>query len=94
MADRSVFERVYGRRAAQGQAIAEINIDFDRTHFVSRETSEWYRARTEDPYPRFIIERTVEPALDHELQLRQAINTLGWGRILDLAANFFSELVV
>ena len=94
MADRRVFERVYRRRAARGQAIAEMDIDFDRTRFVSRETSEWYRARTEDPYPRFIIERTVEPALDHELQIRQAFDTLGWGRVLDLGADFFPELVV
>ena len=94
MADRRVFERVYRRRAARGLPIADMNIDFDRTLFVSRETSEWYRARTQDPYPKFIIERTIEPALDHELQIHQAFDTLGWGRVLDLGADFYPELVV
>ena len=94
MADRRRFELVYRRHAAREQTDEDEDFDFDRTHFLSRETSDWYRARTQDPYPRFIIERTVEPALDHELQLRGAFDTLGWGRILDLSTDFYPELVV
>ena len=67
MAARHEFQLVYRQCAARRQATKGMYINFDRTRFVSRETSEWYRVRTQAPYPKFIVERTVEPSLDHEL---------------------------
>ena len=50
---------------------------FDRHHFLDRVAWDWYVPRTQPPRPKFIVERTIDPVIARDLEIRKAFAVLG-----------------